>query len=364
MPADGVSVLLLCPRSTGGIGRHVQMLAEGLVLRRSRVTVAAPADTLARLELVGSAVRTEALAVGAGRGAVRARQRLRQLAVEHQVTHAHGVRAAAMAAAAGVTPLVATWHNAPLGSAPRRALHAALERYSARRCAVVLGASADLVERARVAGARYSELCAIAAPPMQLPSPDPDSHGRRDQGRPPLVLAVGRLHRQKRLDLLIEVAASWPRGPGRPRFLIAGDGPLATQLQRQAHARGAPVEFLGDRTDVFDLLAEADVVALPSDWEARPLVAQEALRAGVPLVATDVGGVRELVGDAAVLVPPGDASALGEGLRRVLEDHSTRDRLRRLGPARAGTWPTVDQMVDQILAVYLDLNSNLSRSAE
>lgn len=353
MPAE-VSVLLLCPQSTGGIGRHVRMLAEALVTRGARVTVAAPAETLARFELAGTGAQTLALAVGTARSALGDRRRLRQLSREHDVTHAHSVRAAAAAALAGGSPLVATWHNAPLGSPLRRGLHATLERYSARRAAVVLGASADLVERARAAGARRTALCTVAAPPS---GSEPATAAARLLHEPPVVLAIGRLHPQKRLDLLVEVAAAWPPGPGRPEFRIAGDGPLAGKLRRQAAERRAPVQFLGARADVADLLAAADVVALPSDWEARPLAAQEALRAGVPLVATDVGGVRDLVGEAAVLVPAGDAAALGAGLRLVLEDAATRDRLRVAGPAQAAGWPTVEQMVDQIWSTYLDLIS-------
>src|SRR5207248_7974618 len=123
-------------------------------------------------------------------------------------------------------------------------------------------------------------------------------------------------------------------------------------LREQARASGAPVTFLGDRDDVPSLLAAADVLVLPSDWEARPLVVQEALRAGVPVVATDVGGVRGLVGSAAVLVPAGNAAALADGIRRVLVDDALRTELRRAGPVRAAQWPTVEDMVDELLAVY------------
>ncbi|WP_187282625.1 PucR family transcriptional regulator ligand-binding domain-containing protein, partial [Streptomyces sp. MS191] len=86
-----------------------------------------------------------------------------------------------------------------------------------------------------------------------------------------------------------------------------------------------------ERTAVADRVAAADVAVLPSRWEARSLLAQEALRLGVPLVATAVGGVPELVGDAAELVPWGDARALAEAVRRLLEDVD-----RRMDLAAAG----------------------------
>jgi glycosyltransferase involved in cell wall biosynthesis len=349
-------ILLAAPESTGGIGRHVVTVAQGLVARGHAVTVCAPAQTLERLNPESVGARAVALDLGTVRSALVDRRVLSSLAAEHDVAHAHGVRVGAQLAFVG-TPLLVTWHNAPLGPPPRRAVHGLLERICARRAEVVLGASSDLVARARAAGAGDARLCAVVAAYLQAPAPAPAAteRGSDSSRRPPTVLTVARLHPQKRLDLLVAAAASWPTGPDRPRFVVAGDGPLLDALREQARVLEAPVTFLGARTDVAALLADADVVALPSDWEARPLVAQEALRAGVPLVATDVGGVRELVGDAALVVPPGDAVALADGIRRVLTDVRLRERLRRDGPVRAATWPSVAEMVDELIDVYREL---------
>ena len=352
-----MSVLLLCPDSAGGIGRHVRMLADGLVERGFPVTVCAPAATVERFDFAAGGAAAVSLPVGDRAGWRTARRRLRELAAGHDVVHAHGVRAGALAAAAGAWPLVTTWHNAPLGSGLRRVLHRRLEVFTAKRSALVLGASPDLVERARSAGAPRTRLCEVAAPvlsPLARPT-GPALH------QPPVVLAVGRLHPQKRFDLLIDAVAHWPGAPV-PQVLIAGDGPLAQSLERRAERSGASVRLLGRRADVAALLAEADVVVISSDWEARPLVAQEALCAGLPLVATDVGGISGLVGDAAVLVPPGDAQALAAGLRRVLDDGALRTRLRAAGPAQAATWPTVDEMVDRLWRDYLEVKSRSKHS--
>ena len=81
-----------------------------------------------------------------------------------------------------------------------------------------------------------------------------------------------------------------------------------------------------------DLLAAADLAVVTSDWEARQLFAQEALRAGVPLVATAVGGLPDLVGDAAVLVPPGDVDALDAAVRELLGRPGGARGLRRPRP--------------------------------
>jgi glycosyltransferase involved in cell wall biosynthesis len=116
-----------------------------------------------------------------------------------------------------------------------------------------------------------------------------------------------------------------------------------------------PVRLLGRRDDVADLLAAADVAVLPSRWEARSLLAQEALRLGVPLVATAVGGVPELVGDAAELVPHGDAVALAAAVSRLLSDPVRRAELAAAGRAQASTWQTEDETVAQVLSVYDEL---------
>ena len=346
-------VLLVAPDTTGGIGQHVRTVAQGLVERGHAVTLCAPRPTLERLGFPpgGSAsVDTVAMKVGRASTLVHLRQ-LAALSRTHDVTHAHGVRVGAQAALAHAAPLVVTWHNAPLGGATHRVAHALLERICARRASLVLGASADLVGRAHAAGARDARPTAVVAPDRVPVVVRPG----RELGDPPTVLAIARLHAQKRLDLLVQVAARWPDGPDRPRFLVAGDGPLLPELRRQVDAARAPVTFLGARDDVSDLLRDADVVVLPSDWEARPLVAQEALRAGVPLVATDVGGVRELVGDAAVLVPAGSAPALEQALRRILAEPALRAELQHAGPARSARWPTVQDMLDDLLRCYLEV---------
>jgi glycosyltransferase involved in cell wall biosynthesis len=163
----------------------------------------------------------------------------------------------------------------------------------------------------------------------------------------PLVLAVGRLHPQKGYDVLVQALPLL----GDAVVAVAGDGPLQAQL-----AAAAPqIRWLGRRDDVADLLAAADVVVLPSVWEARSLTAQEALRAGRPLVATRVGGLPELVGDGAVLVPPGDPVALGTAVRRLLDHPAEAAAVAARGRAVAAGWPDDADTVAAAADLYAEL---------
>jgi len=136
--------------------------------------------------------------------------------------------------------------------------------------------------------------------------------------------------------------------------LVAGEGPARKSLQDAISALGVDVRLLGRRADVADLLSVSDVVVLPSSWEARPLVAQEALAAGRALVTTAVGGTAELVGDAAVLVPVGDVEAVATAVATLLDDPMRRRDLEARAVARAAQWPTTTEVAAQLMAVYAE----------
>jgi glycosyltransferase involved in cell wall biosynthesis len=284
---------------------------------------------------------------------------LRRHAAAHALTHAHGLQAGVVAGLL-TTPsrLVVTWHNAPISSGLRRPVHVLLERLAARRAAITVGASPDLVVRARAAGARDARFIPVAPPRL---GPVGDLGALRAELRlddAPVVLAVGRLHRQKRFDVLVDAAVLWQQRQPRPVVLIAGDGPARDSLQQQASRRGVAIQLLGRRSDVASLLALADVVVLPSEWEARPLAAQEALAAGRALVATPVGGVPGLVGDAAMFVPVGEAAALSAAVTGLLDQPEERQRLERAALERSRSWPGAHEVSRQLRTVYRELLEN------
>jgi glycosyltransferase involved in cell wall biosynthesis len=175
-------------------------------------------------------------------------------------------------------------------------------------------------------------------------------------GGRPVVLAAGRLAPQKGFGVLLEAASRWRDLEPEPLLVIAGDGPLAGELRARAASLGVAAEFPGRRDDIPALLASAAVFVLPSLWEGQPLVLQEALRAGMPVVATRAGGIPYLTGDdAALLVPPGDAAGLADAVRAVLGDPALAARLRAAARDRAAALPTEEDAVAAALASYADV---------
>jgi glycosyltransferase involved in cell wall biosynthesis len=151
-------------------------------------------------------------------------------------------------------------------------------------------------------------------------------------GDPPQLLAVGRLKAPKDFVTFARAVRLLP--PGSFRAAIAGDGPDRAAVE--AELAGA-AELLGERSDVPELLAAADVFVLPSRSEGLPLSVIEAMAAGLPVVASRVGGVPELVagGETGMLVPPGDPEALAAALRALLDDAERRRALGAAGRRRA-----------------------------
>jgi glycosyltransferase involved in cell wall biosynthesis len=172
----------------------------------------------------------------------------------------------------------------------------------------------------------------------------------------PLWVVAGRLEEQKGHAVLFDALAIVRERGLEFTLAVAGEGSLREPLEQRVHALGMAnrVHFLGQLDDAGPLLAAADAVLLPSLWEGLPLILLEALARSRPVIASDVGGVPEVIdhGVHGALVPPGDAAGLADELERF---HRKADRAVRMG--RAGgervrsefTWRAV---VSQFEAVY------------
>ncbi len=394
-------VALVAGTTAGGMGAHVRMLASGLADRGAQVTVLGPEAVARTLEIGrGPAVTFGIVEIGTRPQAsdIRAVLELRRFllagpgAARPEVVHAHGLRAGALCVLAlraggllarspgpaaggsrGRPALVVTAHNAPpLAGGWSSLAYRALELIVARGADLVLCVSRDLEARMRAAGARRVGHAVVPGPAMRAPDGRPAGDSLTPdwaRGDRPVVLAVGRLVPQKGLSLLLEAAASWRDLDPAPLVVIAGDGPLRAELRDQADGLGVDAMFLGHRDDVPALLAACAVFALPSLWEGQPLALQEALRAGVPIVATRVGGIPDLVaaapgtgrdasggsaGRGALLVRARDSRELAAAVRSILTDPALAARLRAAALRRAAALPTEADTVTAALTSYAD----------
>ncbi|MGW0790895.1 glycosyltransferase family 4 protein [Streptomyces sp. NPDC002911] len=347
----------------GGAGSsaHVSSLAAGLVARGVQVTVCAPAGSGCAHGLPATGARFVAVPRRSDPAAVAA---LRTACTGADIVHAHGLHAAVRAGIAlsgRGTPLVVTWHTRAHAEGARGRLLRMMERRAARAAAVVLGNSWELVDRARRRGARDARLAPAAIPASRFPgAPDPPDDGKTRAelgalGRPLLVSVAQHGH-----ETLLDAAREWSAMDPVPLLAVVGEGPRAGALRRRIAAEGLPVVAAGGSAGIGELLAAADIAVLSGQGEGGPLLAREALRLGIPLVAARADGLPELVGEAAEFIPSGDAGALARAVVRLLGDPGQRERLAVSGRAQAASWPTEDDTIAHVLSVYDELAQPLA----
>jgi len=232
------------------------------------------------------------------------------------------------------------------------AQHALLTRSLHRHVAVSRFVARRLHERFSVPMNRIVVIPNAVEPP---PAVTADARLRAEiAGDQPLALTVARLDAQKGIAHLVDAAALVPGVV----FAIAGDGPDRAALEARAAERGvgARVRFLGHRRDVPALLAVADLFVLPSLYEGFPLSVLEAMAAGVPVVATAIGGTDELVSsDTGIAVAPADPRALADGIRALLADRGGTARRAATARERVLTSHSASTMVASMSALYESL---------
>ncbi|MGH7515130.1 MAG: glycosyltransferase family 4 protein [Gemmatimonadales bacterium] len=174
---------------------------------------------------------------------------------------------------------------------------------------------------------------------------------------PPRLIMVARLGAQKDHASLLRAVAglmnySW-------ELDLVGEGPLMDEMKSLADALGVGgrVRFLGQRLDVDQLIAEAQVGLLVTNWEGFPLSILESMRAGLPVVASSVGGTGEAVrdGETGYLVPRGDVELLRDRIERLLADPALRVRMGTSGRSHYEEHFTLDRAVNKTIAVYRDV---------
>ena len=163
-----------------------------------------------------------------------------------------------------------------------------------------------------------------------------------------VLLYVARLEPQKDHANLLRALAQIPDAD----LVLAGDGSLRSQLEDQAKTLGVAsrVHFLGRRKDVAELLQMADIYVHPAAFEGFGIAAAEALSAGKPVVASNVPGLAQVVGDAGILVPPGDPGTLAREVRTLIQAHARRSELSKAAVERGRQFS-----IEKTVAAYIDL---------
>lgn len=254
-----------------------------------------------------------------------------------------------------------------------------LERLLARRATdaiLVLSPQqrAEIVDRFRVAPERKVSIVPLALDLAEFSIPTARGAFRRELGFPDdafLVGIVGRIAPVKNHEMFVDAAARTLEAAPHARFVVVGDGPAAPALARRAHAAGlgSAIRFAGLRTDLTQIYTDLDVVALTSRNEGTPLSLIEAMASGRPVVATDVGGVRDLLtrewtgpvfdrrfSDSrtprGLLVDSGDIQGFASALVGLASDAARRDALGAAGRLYARSGHDLPRLLDDLEEVY------------
>ncbi|MEJ2848708.1 glycosyltransferase [Nocardioides sp. CCNWLW212] len=353
------ALMVIAEMGTGGAETVVSDLVAHLADQGDHLAVASEPGWRAE-HLQERGVRTVAVPLrsrGPGAlGVAAARIRGEVLRRPVDVLHAHNVRAS-VAAHLGArwparrTPLMSTVHGLAESDYPAAAR--VLDRVADR----VVAVSDDVAARLEQHGLRRTRLDVVENAAGVAVGPGRD-RARADLGIAPdvpVALCLARLAPPKRHDLLVE---AWQRVPAPAVLLVAGDGEHRDRVEEQVRAAGLEhrVRLLGQRRDVARLLAAADVLVLPSDREGLPMTVLEAMAAGVPVVASAVGGLRSLDARTVELVAPGSPAALADGLLRVLGSASQRAEMAARGRGVAAARFSVETMRARYQRIYDELN--------
>lgn len=186
---------------------------------------------------------------------------------------------------------------------------------------------------------------------------NPEVFYRNQSGEDLKVVFIGRLEAWKGIQVFLDVAEAICRERDDVDFLVVGNGNLRNHVESQCkHSCGNRIKVLGQvpNDEIATILSRASVLVLPSYVEGLPTVCLEALASEVPVVASDVGGVSEVIidGETGYLFPPGDVKECFEKIKRLLADERLRTRMGRKGRSLVNRFYTWTKVVNKIEGIY------------
>ncbi|HWF09183.1 MAG TPA: glycosyltransferase family 4 protein [Bryobacteraceae bacterium] len=276
------------------------------------------------------------------------------------LTHVHTSKAGMVgrfaSRAAGV-PSVYTVHLWPFedGTGLTRAIGVPLERLTARFTSRIITVS----DATRQTGLRFGIGREDQLVTIHNGISDTPFRARLAVTARPKIAVVARFVDQKDHVTLLRAVAGMT---GRPQILFIGDGPRLVDVRSLCENLGlsATCEFAGERRDVPQILAGCDLFVLPTNWEGFPLSILEAMRAGLPVIATDVGGNREAVAHemTGLLTPHQDVAAMRQAIESLCSSFERRVQFGRAGRRRFLEYFSREQMLSRTLDVYQSVSSN------
>jgi glycosyltransferase involved in cell wall biosynthesis len=348
----------------GGLFRHVVDLARGQAAHGHRVGVVADAMTGGeRAEATFAELAGELACRHAGPDDVSAlrlvARRVRE--TEADVVHGHGAKGGAYARlTTGRAVRVYTPHGGSLHfswSDPVGFAYLTLERLLARRTDVALfeSAFAEKIFRRKIAEAERMRVVHNGVAAAEFTGIEPDAAATD-------LVFIGELRHLKGIDVLIDAIALLAAGGRRVSATIVGAGPDAEIFVRRAAKLGlTAVRFVGVMP-ARQAFARGKVLVVPSRFESLPYIVLEAAAAGVPLIATAVGGIAEILGPQATrLVSPGNAAALARAIQTVLDAPASAQEAAQAVQERVRAHFSVDHMTEQVLAVYREALESTGR---
>jgi glycosyltransferase involved in cell wall biosynthesis len=281
------------------------------------------------------------------------------------IIHAHGYVAGTIAAMAGslagARSILCTLHNLfPPSASPvgKRAL-----QICGRSCTHLIAITQAVKDSATVVGVDPSKIVIIPNG-IELSiyqQPHDKALIRQKLGidpAAPVVLTASRLIPAKGIDTLLRAATGLRQIFPSIQVLIAGDGPQREELKTLAKELelDETVQFLGERKDIPELLAASDVVAVPSLAEGQSILILEGMASRLPVVASDIGGMKEMIqdGETGLLVPAANPTALAQALGLVLNDAKLAEKLGTQGQRFVEANMTLEQMLEKTRRLYRD----------